>query len=339
MELGLGILHKTDVAIIGAGPVGLFAVFQAGMLGMKCIVMDALDFIGGQCSALYPEKPIYDIPAYKSIDAQVLIENLKEQAAQFNPKYILGDGVAKVTKKDAAWILETIKGEVIEAKVIIISAGAGAFGPNKPPLENLHEFEGKSVFYHVSDRKKFANQTLIIAGGGDSAVDWANSLSSIAKKIYVVHRRDKFRAMQSSIDKMYEIEKSGKIEFVIPYQIDSIEGDAGKIYKANFSNLDGDIRSIECDSVLMFYGLKMELGDIVNWNLNLEKNHIISDPSSMSTNQEGIYAIGDIATYNGKLKLILCGFSEAAMACHHAYNIVFPGKALHFEYSTTKGVK
>lgn len=331
-------MRKTDVAIIGAGPVGLFAVFQAGMLGIKSIVIDALDFAGGQCSALYPQKPIYDIPAYPKIEGQALVDKLMEQNSPFKPEYIFSDSVQQITKISDGWSLITQKGEQIEAKVIFISAGAGAFGPNKPPLDNIHEFENKSVFYLVSDKKKFKDKTVLIGGGGDSAVDWAIDLSSIAKKVYVVHRRDKFRAMQASIDKMQKLVDTGKIELVIPYQISGIEGQNGQVTKALLTDLDNNVKELECDYMLLFYGLKMELGHIAFWGLDVDKTHLKVNQSSMMTNLEGVYAIGDIATYEGKLKLILCGFSEAAMACHHAYKYVFPNKALHFEYSTTKGV-
>lgn len=331
-------MHKTDVAIIGAGPVGLFAVFQAGMLGMKSVVVDALDFAGGQCAALYPQKPIYDIPAYPKIDGQDLVNKLMEQNSPFKPHYIFADSVQQISKTPQGWLLVTQKGEQIEAKVIFISAGAGAFGPNKPPLDNINEFENKSVFYLVSDKNKFKDKTVLIGGGGDSAIDWAIDISSIAKKVYIVHRRDKFRAMQASIDKMQELVSASKIELVIPYQISGIEGSNGQVTKAILTDLDNNEKALECDYMLLFYGLKMELGHIASWGLDIDKTHLKANQSSMMTNLEGVYAIGDIATYEGKLKLILCGFSEAATACHHAYKYVFPDKALHFEYSTTKGI-
>jgi len=332
-------LHKTDIAIIGAGPVGLFTIFQAGMLGMKTAIIDSLDSIGGQCTALYPEKPIYDIPAYPKILGIDLIKNLELQAAPFSPQYFLNQRIEKISSESGTWRLETSLGNTIEAKVIIIAAGCGAFGPNRPPLEEIEKYEGTSVFYNVSTREKFRGKKVVIAGGGDSAVDWAISLSEIAQKIYVVHRRDKFRAMQASIDKLHELANLGKIELVIPYQLHKIVGNGSEIQQVEVTDLNNNLRSLDADFLLPFFGLKMELGPIANWGLNLDKNHIAVDPATMLTNSTNIYAIGDISSYTGKLKLILTGFSEAATACHNAYKIIFPDKAFHFEYSTTKGVK
>lgn len=331
-------MHKTDIAIIGAGPVGLFTIFQAGMLGMKAVVIDSLDSIGGQCTALYPEKPIYDIPAYPHILAHDLIKNLNEQAAPFAPQYLLNQRVEKISQDSGIWHLETSTGTKVEAKVIIIAAGCGAFGPNRPPLDHIEKYEGSSVFYNVSSREKFKNKKIVIAGGGDSAVDWAVSLSEISAKVYVVHRRDKFRAMQASIDKLRALTDAGKIELVIPYQLNKIIGDGFKINQVEVTDLNNNSRLLEADFLLPFFGLKMELGPIAEWGLNLDKNHISVDQSNMQTNAANIYAIGDIAYYSGKLKLILTGFAEAASACHHAYNTIFPNKAFHFEYSTTKGI-
>jgi thioredoxin reductase (NADPH) len=331
-------LHKTDIAIIGAGPVGLFAVFQAGMLGMKAVVIDSLDSIGGQCTALYPEKPIYDIPAHPQILANDLIEKLQSQAAPFAPQYLLNQRVEKISQDSDTWHLETSLGNKVDAKVIIIAAGCGAFGPNRPPLDGIEQYEGSSVFYNVLSRDKFKNKKVVIAGGGDSAVDWAVSLSEVAQKVYVVHRRDKFRAMQASIDKLHALANAGKIELVIPYQLNKIIGNGSAISQIEVTDLSNNSRLLDADYLLPFFGLKMELGPIADWGLNLDKNHISVDPANMQTNVANIYAIGDIANYAGKLKLILTGFAEAASACHHAYNTIFPNKAFHFEYSTTKGV-
>lgn len=331
-------MHKTDIAIIGAGPVGLFTVFQAGMLGMKAVVIDSLDSIGGQCTALYPEKPIYDIPAHPQILANDLIEKLQSQAAPFAPQYLLNQRVEKISQNDSTWHLETSLGNKVEAQVIIIAAGCGAFGPNRPPLDSIEKYEGSSVFYNISSREKFRNKRVVIAGGGDSAVDWAVSLSEVAQKIYVVHRRDKFRAMQASIDKLHALANAGKIELVIPYQLNKIIGNGSSISQIEVTDLNNNSRLLDADYLLPFFGLKMELGPIADWGLNLDKNHISVDQANMQTNVANIYAIGDIAHYAGKLKLILTGFAEAASACHHAYNTIFPNKAFHFEYSTTKGV-
>jgi thioredoxin reductase (NADPH) len=332
--------HHTDIVIIGAGPVGLFAIFEAGMLKMKCHVVDTLEGAGGQCAALYPEKPIYDIPAYPSILAEELVEKLKAQAAPFQPVYHFGQQVEKIQQTmDGGWQVHTSVGTSITCKAIIIAAGCGAFGPNRPPLQGLEDYEGKSVFYMVGKREQFRGKKIVIAGGGDSAVDWANSLAEVAEKIYVVHRRPKFRAAPESVSKMDALVASGKIDLVIPYQLHGLQGENGQLNAVEVATLEGEVKSLDADVLLPFFGLSMELGPIANWNLNLNHNHITVDASTMQTSQSGIFAIGDIATYAGKLKLILCGFSEAAMACHAAYKLVYPDQELHFEYSTSKGVE
>ncbi len=329
----------TDVAIIGAGPVGLFAVFELGMLKMQSIVIDALPAAGGQCSALYPEKPIYDIPGFPSVDAQDLIKHLQAQAVPFNPQYVLGEQVTTLKKlPNGDWQLTTNKGTVITAKAIIIAAGCGAFGPNRPPLANIEQFEGTSIHYMVARREDFRDQTLVIAGGGDSAVDWAVSLAEVAKKIYMVHRRDKFRAMPETVSKMQSLAAAGKIEMVIPYQLESLAGDGNQLRTVALKSMDGAIREIQADRLLAFFGLSMELGPLANWGLNLTMNHITVEAGTLATSEPGIFAIGDIATYPHKLKLILCGFSEAAQAAHAIHKHIHPDVALHFEYSTSKGV-
>jgi thioredoxin reductase (NADPH) len=330
---------QTDIVIIGAGPVGLFAVFEAGMLKMKAHVVDALDMVGGQCSALYPEKPIYDIPGYPSILAAELIEKLEAQAAPFNPTYHLGQRVESVTKgADGNWQLTTSKGTSITCKAIIIAAGCGAFGPNRPPLDGLEQYEGKSVFYMVNKREDFRGKKVVIAGGGDSAVDWAISLSELTEKLYVIHRRGKFRCAPESAAKLESLAQAGKIELVIPYQLARLEGSNGKLSSVIVSTLEGEEKALPADVLLPFFGLSMELGPIADWGLNLTQNHISITPSTCETSSSGIFAIGDIATYENKLKLILAGFAEAAQAAHAAYKIVHPNEALHFEYSTTSGV-
>lgn len=330
---------KSDIAIIGAGPVGLFTVFQAGMLGMSCTVIDALSVVGGQCRAMYPEKPIYDIPAYPFIKADDLVVRLEEQAAPFNPQYLLGSRVEVLEKTNEAYRIVTLSGDEVECKVIIIAAGCGAFGPNRPPLAGIEQFEDRSVFYLVNNISQYRDKTIVIAGGGDSAVDWAVALAETAKKVYVVHRRDKFRAFDASVEKMYDLAKRGKIELIVPYQLKALEGSSGMLSAVVVESLEGEDKRLEADYLLPFFGLKMDLGPISQWNLNLEKNHLVVDRDNMETNQPGIFAVGDIATYAGKLKLILTGFAESAMACHHAYKYIFPDKALHFEYSTAKGAK
>lgn len=331
---------QTDVVIIGAGPVGLFAIFEAGMLRAKCHVIDSLPDIGGQCSALYPEKPIYDIPAYPRIMAGELIEKLQEQAAPFHPTYHLNQQVIGFKKNpDGSFMVETSLGTKINCKVVIIAAGAGAFGPNKPPLAHLEEYENKSIFYHVANKDKFKDKKIVIAGGGDSAIDWALELSPQAEKIYLIHRRDKFRCAPESFEKVKQIAHTGKIELVTPYQLSGLKGENGILHRVELQTLEGNTKLLEADYLLSFFGLRMELGPINNWALNIEHSHIKVEPSSYETNIEGVYAIGDIATYPGKIKLILTGFAEAARALHHAYPLIFDGKALHFEYSTSKGAQ
>ncbi len=329
-------MHNTDIIIIGAGPVGLFAIFQAGMLGMRCHIVDSQQIIGGQCSILYPEKPIYDIPAYPKILAGNLITQLELQAKPFNAVYHLSQQVVEMHKEGEYFKITTSKNTLISAKVILIAAGCGSFGPNKPPLSNIEAFEENSVFYFINNRNNFAGKEIVIAGGGDSAVDWAISLSEIAKKIYVVHRREKFRAAPESIRQLQELAKEGKIELVINYQLDQLLGDNGRLESVVVKDFAGNIRTLPANILLPFFGLSQELGPLKNWGINLKTNHIIVDPTSFETSIPGIYAIGDIASYPGKLKLILTGFAEAASSLHHAYSRVFEGKALHFEYSTTK---
>lgn len=345
----------TDVAIIGGGPVGLFAVFELGMLKIKACVIDTLPAVGGQCTALYPEKPIYDIPAYPAIDAQDLIKNLEKQAAPFEPSYVLGEQVVKVKglgTRDSGlapsshepratshvWQLTTNKGTVIHAKAILIAAGCGAFGPNRPPLADIEKYEDTSVHYMVTRREDFRGKNIVIAGGGDSAVDWAVSLAEIAAKIYVVHRRDKFRAAPDMVDKMQSLAGTGKIEMIVPYQLDGLVGDGKTLSAITVKDMDGNARTLDAQHLLAFFGLSMELGPIADWGLNLNGSHIAVERGTMQTNVAGIFAIGDIATYEHKLKLILCGFAEAAHAAHAIRDIVYPDTAYHFEYSTSKGV-
>jgi thioredoxin reductase (NADPH) len=329
---------KTDVVIIGAGPVGLFAVFECGMLKMKCHVIDALETSGGQCAALYPEKPIYDIPAFPRIDAADLIGRLEAQIAPFAPVFHLGQQVERLIPENGAWTVETATGTRVAGRAVIIAAGVGAFGPNRPPLDGIERFEGESVFYLVKQREDFRGKRIVIAGGGDSAVDWTLSLADLAAKLYVVHRRPKFRAAPESVARMDALAKAGKIEMVVPYQLARLEGEGSRLTAVIAATLDGQERRLEADVLLPFFGLAMNLGPIAHWGLNHDRNHVKVDAATGATNQPGIFAIGDIAAYPGKLKLILSGFSEAAMAAHAIYPLVHPGEALHFEYSTSKGI-
>ncbi len=332
-------LHQTDVAIIGAGPVGLFAVFECGMLGLRCQVVDALDDIGGQCTALYPEKPIYDIPGYPRILAGELIDQLERQAAPFDPAYYLGQRVETIKRTDSGrWHIGTSGGTEIEAAALLIAAGVGAFGPNRPPLPGIETYEGKSVLYAVRRREDLRGRRVVIAGGGDSAVDWALALVDIAARVSIVHRRDKFRAAPSTVEQLHELAREGRLDLVIPYQLGALEGAEGRLDAVLVASVDGQKLRLAADVLLPFFGLSMALGPIADWGLALDKNRITVDPATGATNLPGVFAIGDVAHYPGKLKLILSGFAEAAQAAHAIFPIARPDQALHFEYSTTRGV-
>lgn len=329
----------TDVAIVGAGPVGLFAVFECGMLKMRCVVVDTLEAIGGQCAALYPEKPIFDIPAHPRIDGAALVQALEAQAAPFAPRFLLGQRVEALRAEAGGFALATSTGQRIRAKAVIIAAGAGAFGPNRPPLPGLAGYEASgAVRYLVTRREAFRGKRVVIAGGGDSAVDWALSLKDVAARVVVVHRREKFRAAPETAAQLAEAARRGEIELAIPYQLHGLEGDGAALAAVVLATLKGEQRRVEADHLLAFFGLSMELGPIAEWGLGLDRHHIQVNPATCETNIPGVHAIGDVATYPGKLKLILQGFSEAAMAAHAIHPRVFPGEALHFEYSTSKGV-
>ena len=330
---------SADVAIIGAGPAGMFAVFECGMLKMSSVLIDALDELGGQCAALYPEKPIYDIPAHPAIEAGALIAQLEEQIAPFACAKLLGRQVTGLSGKPGDFVLTTSAGDEIKAKAVIVAAGAGAFGPNRPPLDGLTTFEAtSSVRYFVRKRDDLRNKRVVIAGGGDSAVDWALALQGIAASIAVVHRRPKFRASPESTAQLDMLAEAGKVEMVIPYQLHALHGSGGVLEAVEVADLDGATKHLPADVLLPFFGLAMELGPIADWGLGLEKSHLAVTSSTMETSLPGVFAVGDICTYPGKLKLILQGFAEGAIAAHAIYAIVNPDQALHFEYSTTKGV-
>ncbi|MBW4023896.1 MAG: NAD(P)/FAD-dependent oxidoreductase [Proteobacteria bacterium] len=330
---------KTDVAIVGAGPAGLFAVFECGMLKMRAVLIDALDAVGGQCTALYPEKPIYDIPAHPAVEAGALVAQLEAQIAPFGAPRLLGRRVIGLAGTAGDFTLTTDRGDRIAARAIILAAGAGAFGPNRPPLDDLEAYEATaSVQYYVRRREDFRGRRVVIAGGGDSAVDWALALSGIAASIAVIHRRPKFRAAPEMAARLDEAARSGAIDLVIPYQLHGLQGEAGRLTAVEVATLQGEVRVLPADVLLPFFGLSMDLGPIAEWGLALDRHHLPVTPATCETSIPGVFAIGDVATYVGKLKLILQGFSEAAMAAHAIHPIVHPGTALHFEYSTSKGV-
>jgi thioredoxin reductase (NADPH) len=329
---------ETDVAIIGAGPVGLFAIFQLGMLQLRSVVIDALAEPGGQCAALYPEKPIYDIPGFPAISASELVGQLERQIAPFHAPRLMDRRVEWLSGEPGAFELGTDRGERVAAKAVIVAAGAGAFGPNRPPLPGLAAYEATgAVRYYVRRREDFRGRRVVIAGGGDSAVDWALALKDIAR-IAVVHRRPKLRAAPGSAARLAEAADRGEIEMVVPYQLQALHGTEGVLAAVEVATVKGETRQLPADTLLAFFGLATDLGPIAGWGIDLDLHHVRVTPATCETSRPGVFAIGDVASYPGKLKLILQGFSEAAMAAHAIFAIARPGQALHFEYSTNKGV-
>ena len=324
---------NTDVLIIGAGPTGLFCVHQLGIIGLKCEVVDNLDKIGGQCIELYPDKPIYDIPAIPVCTGEELTNNLIEQIKPFKTNFHLSDRVEEIKKDKNSWFIKTSKGKEFKAPNIIIAGGVGSFEPRKFSVKECEKFEGKEILYSIKDKAIFKDKTVTIFGGGDSALDWAIELSN-SSNIKLVHRRNEFRGAESSVNKVKELEKQGKIEILTQYQLSSVEGE-NKINTIKVKHEDGSIKKIETDYVLGFFGLIMQLGPIINWGLNLNKKHIPVNAENFETNQKGIFAIGDICTYPGKLKLILSGFHEGALAARGCFKYARPDENLRFEFSTT----
>jgi thioredoxin reductase (NADPH) len=326
---------STDMVIIGAGPVGLFAVFEAGLLGMRCHLVDNLDKIGGQCAELYPDKPIYDIPAVPRCTGQELVDSLMEQIRPFEPQFHLKQQASALTRlPDGGWRLETDAGTVIDAPVVVIAAGAGSFVPRRLPLPGADAFEGSSLFYAVRKMEHFRGKRILVAGGGDSALDWVLNLEPLAESMALVHRRDDFRAAPDSVEKMRHLVAAGRMELIMG-QISGLGGDGGRLDAVTVKDAGGGERLVACDTLLAFYGLKMELGPIAQWGLNLDRDLIAVDTAEFATNEPGIFAIGDICTYPGKLKLILSGFHEAALMCQKAFKICFPEKKLIFRYTTS----
>lgn len=331
--------NSNAIAIIGAGPVGLFAVFECGQLGMSCHLIDALDETGGQCSALYPEKPIYDIPAYPQISGGELIAQLEMQIAPYKPQKTLGARVMTIDgTQQQGFTLTMADGTTLKSPAVIIAAGGGAFGPNKPPLEGLEQFENKSIFYHVAKKDAFKGKRVLIAGGGDSALDWALALHSVAARIILIHRRARFRAAPDTVAQIHALAEQNKLDLITPYLLEGLEGTKnGQLQKVRVKTLQGERKDIECDAMLAFFGLRSEPGPIKDWNLAMRDGLIEVAPHSCETSREGIFAIGDIAHYHNKLKLILTGFAEAATASRAIYPLLFEGKNPRFVYSTTLG--
>lgn len=329
--------YNTDITVVGAGPAGLFSVFEAGMLGYTCTIIDSLPEIGGQLSALYPEKPIYDIPGYPSILARDLALNLEKQIEPFKPNILLGNPALSVVKKDNTFITSCGQNE-ISSKCLIVAAGGGMFTPRKPPIGNIADFEEKSVFYAVKNKSQYKDKTIVIAGGGDSAVDWAVDLAEIAKHIHIIHRRAEFRAAEGTVQKMNSLVQEGKITLHTPCQLSAIHGSDGQIATIDIADLNKEVISVDADFLLCFFGIAPTLGPIEEWGLHVEKKKIHVEQSTMKTNVEGILAIGDMAHYEGKMELILTGFAEAAVAARTAQSIIEPDKKFRVKYSTSMGV-
>ena len=331
----------TDILIIGAGPTGLFAVFEAGLLKLKCHLIDALPQIGGQCSEIYPKKPIYDIPGFPEILAGELTDNLMEQCRQFQPGFTLGERAETMEKQaDGTFIVTTNKGTKHQAPVVAIAGGLGSFEPRKPPISNISNFEDHGVEYIIKDPEIYRDKNIVIAGGGDSALDWSIFLSKIASKVTLIHRRNEFRGALDSVEKVQELKNKGLVNLVTPAEVTSILGHnhvTGVTVKKS-SDSDEEF-NLMCDHFIPLFGLSPKLGPIANWGFNIEKNAIkVNNSLDYQTNIPGVFAIGDVNTYPGKLKLILCGFHEATLMCQAAYRIINPGKKYVLKYTTVSGI-
>ena len=331
---------KTDILIIGAGPTGLFTVFEAGLLKLKCHLIDALPQPGGQCSEIYPKKPIYDIPAYPEILAGDLTTKLLEQIASFQPGFTLGERAETIEKlEDNTFIVTTNKGTKHHAPVVAIAGGLGSFEPRKPPIPNITNFEDTGVEYIIRDPEMYRNKKVVIAGGGDSALDWAIFLTDVAAEVSLVHRRNEFRGALDSVDKVQELKNAGKINMITPAEVTGILGDK-KVTGVSITKNGEEKIILEVDHFIPLFGLSPKLGPIANWGLDIEKNAIkVNNALDYQTNIPGIYAIGDVNTYPGKLKLILCGFHEATLMCQSAYKRIHPNKKYVMKYTTVGGVE
>jgi thioredoxin reductase (NADPH) len=326
---------KTDVVIIGAGPVGLFAVFELGLLDVKAHLIDILDKVGGQCAELYPEKPIYDIPGIPLVTGIGLTDALMEQIKPFNPTFHLGEMVATIEKiGDPLFRLTTDAGKTFEAKCVVVAAGGGSFQPKRPPINGIQPYEDKSVFYAVRKMENFRDKNLVIVGGGDSALDWTLNLQPIAKRLTLIHRRDEFRGAPDSVNKMRELVSAGAMDLRIG-QVAELEGNDGTLAAITVKGKDNAAERIACDAMLPFFGLTMKLGPVADWGIELKDNLIPVDTATFESSIPGIFAIGDINTYPGKLKLILSGFHEGALMAQKAYRYVYPDKKLVFQYTTS----
>ena len=326
---------ERDVVIVGAGPVGLFAVFELGLLDLSTALIDILDKPGGQCAELYPEKPIYDIPGYPVITGEGLVEKLMEQIKPFNPTFHLGQMVESLQRlPDGRFQLSTDAGETFLCKVVVVAAGGGSFQPKRPPMPEIESYEGTSVFYSVRKMEEFRDQDVVVVGGGDSALDWTLNLQPLAKSLTLVHRRDEFRAAPDSVNKMKALLAEGKIRFQLG-QVTKLTGENGQLSGATVKDPKAGETEINCSRLLPFFGLTMKLGPVADWGLNLDENLITVDTAKFETSEPGIFAIGDINTYAGKLKLILCGFHEAALMAQAAVHIVYPEKRVVFQYTTS----
>ena len=326
---------KTDALIIGAGPCGLFAVFELGLLDMKVHLVDILDKLGGQCAELYPEKPIYDIPGIPQVTGQGLTDALMEQIKPFNPTFHLSEMVTSIERiGDPLFRVTTDAGKAFETKVVVIAAGGGSFQPKRPPVPGIEAYEGTSVFYAVRKMEEFRGKELLIVGGGDSALDWTLNLQPIARRVTLLHRRNEFRAAPHSVEQMRALVAADKMDLRIG-QVTGLEGEGGKLSAALVKGSDGQMFKVECNTILPFFGLTMKLGPIADWGIKLDNNLIPVDTEAFETNVPGIFAIGDINTYPGKLKLILSGFHEGALMAQKAHRYVYPDKRLVFQYTTS----
>ena len=330
---------KTDVVVVGAGPVGLFVVHQLGIIGLKAEIIDNLDKIGGQCIELYPDKPIYDIPGHPEILAGDLVENLLNQCSQFQPGFTLGESAEKISKNSKGlFTVVTDKGPAHQAPVVVIAGGLGGFHPRKPIINNIESYEEKGVSYFVTDPSLYKNKNVLIAGGGDSALDWTIELANIASNVTLIHRRNEFRGAMDSVEKVQKLKNKNKIDLITPAEVVSLSGD-DKLKSVEIKIKNSENITLSVDYFIPLFGLTPKLGPIKDWGLEIEKKSIkVDNTLSYQTNVPGIFAIGDINTYPGKLKLILCGFHEAAMMCRSAYKIINPDKKLVLQYTTVSGV-